>query len=307
MPQRRVVARDVNTNIPFTRAVAVLQPTSAATRLSGSDIISYITFTPTSSLSQVLKYQIAPSYYPSTRLGNLSMNFQKYRFLPGSHFKMYTNQPTTVGGSMVVGYTSNPDQRFSTISPASSVYTLDGAHIMQFYVPMDIPLQITDRAKWYNIDIDSSEIMNTTAGSLVIALQQVPTSSITFPIIFNWNIEFIGKATQLAVLSPPQPFGPITITTPTGTLNTFTYAAGAATPSLIFNTPYICNPEPNVLVDDAASELVEARIVVFTSATTARFYISNVTYDQGAPLTLQLGTAGRVQYNTLSAFTVTIL
>jgi len=129
----------------------------------------------------------------------MAASFGKFRFRR-AQLTVGTNFASTVSGNFVIGYSENPDIQLASAGSAdlaNQVYNLDGKSC-PFWAPVRYPARFRDRSKWYNIDNDSDEVMNTTQGKFIVAIQQLPTASLplTIPMLLDYEIEFTEPALQ---------------------------------------------------------------------------------------------------------------
>jgi len=173
--------------------------TKNATIISAQELIGNITIAP--GLNNVYSFFLNPidPAYTGTRLSQLAGSFQKYRFKK-IMFRVMTNLPTTVGGTLTTGYCENPDQGITTtsfIEAQQAIFALDGANISNLWVHNMVHCKIRD-PKWYNIDPDSTEPMMTTQGTVYL----LPsgdiniTGEVQIPVVLDYTIEFTGAAKQ---------------------------------------------------------------------------------------------------------------
>lgn len=137
----------------------------------------------------------------SSRVSNVSRSFQKYRF-KSCVLRIQAGLPTTVGGLLVVGYCENPDYELDKENAARDIFALEGAQSKNLWTNIDSRANIRDRGKWYNIDLDSPEVMNTTQGQFYVCVQSAinVTGTMTIPIRLQYEIEFTGTAYQSETL-----------------------------------------------------------------------------------------------------------
>jgi len=183
----------MQTQVPFAQAVNIRQSApNRITTLTGKE--QFASFTVSSALSpgKVQLFDINPAELEGTRLTQVCSNFQEYRVRKLA-VTLVTNLPTTAGGSIVIGSTSNPDQLIET---SSQVFALNGAQIASMYVPVVVNCNFTKT--WLKIDPDSDDRMLTTASRVAIALQSSAsiTGTATCPLLLDWVIEFRGSAIQ---------------------------------------------------------------------------------------------------------------
>lgn len=281
-------SRQTTTSVPFVQSVQVTQsaPLERVIRETGSDIIGTLSIDPTTKPGEIVAFSINPARLFGTRLNSLLANYQKYRFVRGSRFQIVTNQPSTVGGSIVVGFTSNPDMEI-TEGQISSIYALPGAQIAPMFVPVNVGMSVPS-SKWLNFDIDSDEVMMTTAGLLFIGLQsQVNiTGSTQIPIVLHWTVEMTGAATQSGgntakIIIP----APITMTSVDSSYNVYLKSGPNPVPTLIPSKPYLMNPSMTFHTGGSGGNPSEVIAVFCTQGATSggnsyRFYSTYEQYQQ---------------------------
>lgn len=191
----------VPTNTAFVIRNDVRQ--TATVRERGKEIIGSFTFlkdVPARGKFPVVEYNLDPLYLEGTRLQSLCKSFQKYRFGSGTKFVVQCNAPTSTTGGYVAGYTENPDQNMGTGSIATSaISAMQGSASGPVWVTQAVSVNVRDKAKWYNVDSDTIEIMSAIQGKMVI--QQTAavstTNNIVVPVWLEWNVELTGAAVQI--------------------------------------------------------------------------------------------------------------
>lgn len=189
-----------NINVPYQKAIQVQQTVTVnSTVIRAQELIGSIIIIPDS--GSIFSYPINPidPTYSGTRLQQLAGSFQKYRFRK-LHFRVMTNLPTTVGGTITTGYAENPEQSISSTyeDAQREIFALDGANISNLWVHNIVRCNIRDKKKWYNIDPDSTEAMQTTQG-IVYLLPSGDiniTNPVYVPVVLDYEIEFTGAAKQ---------------------------------------------------------------------------------------------------------------
>jgi len=108
------------------------------------------------------------------------------------------NFSTGTSGNLIAAFAENPDYQVDSGTQAASnqVFALNGAKSANFWQPITVEARISDRNKWYNVDLGSLQTMNTTQGVFVVVVQNPPNTSTvqSIPIMFRYEIEFTGTA-----------------------------------------------------------------------------------------------------------------
>lgn len=258
-PKRR---RNVNrsnggitsTEIPMEVAYTVRQPSNRRVhRETACEYIGDFVILPTSTQGSSSKFMMNPLKMPRTRLYNLARNYQKFRFTKMS-LKIQSSTTTSTNGLYVVGYNSNPDAEYSQATAIPAVFDLPGAQSANVWRTITSVARIEDRNKWYNLDDDSEEVMQTTQGYFAVVVQS-PTSAtgpLVMPVILEYSIEFSGSAFNTENSSAPfiWPAGNWGYNSVTGNY-TFVPASGeTAGPIIPVGSSYLINPEYPVSVGD---------------------------------------------------------
>lgn len=176
------------------------------------------------------EYDLSPLAYRGTRLASLASAFQKFRFKAGTKFVIQNQAPTISTGGYCAGYTENPDQAMGQGQAAqNNISNLQGAVFAPIWESAEIPVHIGDKAKWYNVDADTEEIMMAIQGKFVFT-QTSPTSvltdpgvSLSSPIWLEYVIEFCGNASQNtddSVFETEKQLPPGEFVAPTGSTDT---------------------------------------------------------------------------------------
>jgi len=214
-PQRQVTRRtnaqsarpykDQVTQIPATMAYTINNRTNINRHTErAKEYLGTIPISGNTPTGRAFVFALNPLHYPATRFGRLASSYQKFRFR-NCRLTIASNFSTTVSGSIIAGYMENPDQE---ILPEpyifNQVFSATNGVSQSLWKPIDISARFMDKAKWYNIDNDSDEIMQTTQGKFVIVVQSpvAVTSQVQIPILLEYDIEFMGSATQPLNTSP---------------------------------------------------------------------------------------------------------
>lgn len=281
---RRAANRDMQINIPFTAVTQIHQSAklNATSTFSGTDRIGGITFGPATPLGVPVIFKMSPPDLPNTRLATMARNFQLFRFKK-LVLTVFSNLPSTSGGSFTAAYTENPDQAFTNGTALSSqVFSLPGAVAGNMFVPTKMSAAINDRAKWYRIDEDTEEVMNSTQGMFVISVDSLTaiTTAITVPVFLEYVVEFKGSALQKADVSgAPFIFGAQNVSTNANPLQfSLVVIPGEPLSSPAPGVPHLINPGFQV-----GEENVE--VLLQASINTYQFYTSEEAFRESKPLT----------------------
>lgn len=167
----------------------------------GHELLSSITLASNTATDTYFEFQMNPASvsFTKTRLQSMSRVYQKYRFKKMS-MTIGNVTGTNVGGSLVVGYTENPDFNVGR-NPSQTMVAQNGSITAAIWQPIICTASIKDKTKWYNIDQDSSELMQICQGKFVVVVQFAPSvaTPVQLPIYFDYEIEFIGSAIQTFV------------------------------------------------------------------------------------------------------------
>lgn len=198
-----------NITIPYQRSIQVNQSSNhGITTIRGQEMIGLVEILP--NRPSTVEFLISPITFDTTRLYNISKNFQKFRFTR-LNFRVMSNLPTTVGGTITTGFSSNPDHKLAEgqlIQP--QIFALDGAQISNLWVHCIVRCPLKDKSKWYNVDTDSVEIMQTAQGKVYLQTSGGAniTSEIDVPVVIDYEIQLMGNS------MPEQPDSFSTVTFP---------------------------------------------------------------------------------------------
>lgn len=191
--------QDQITNIPTTMAYTINNKSTANKHvLRGKEYIGVVSIGPTTPTGYSFVFELDPTMYATTRFGRLASSFEKFRFKQAS-VMLASNFSTTVSGSIIAGYMENPDQ---SILPAPAIFNqvfTSGSGVSQsLWKPLNVRANFTDKGKWYNIDADSEESMQTQQGKFIFVVQSPVgvTGEVQIPVLLDYDIEFSGSATQ---------------------------------------------------------------------------------------------------------------
>jgi len=272
-------------DVPFQRTFAIQQnqrdEVYAMEKLDKLVSWSVSALTPIGALNEIT---LNPLSIGSTRLQQMARLYSKYRF-KSVELVIGQNLPTTTGGTYVAGFYENPDQDILFGQSAlQSIMTQKGAVAAAFWNPISIKAKISDRNKWYNLDLDSAEVMQTTQGKFVMAIENAPTiTGITnVPLYLRYSIEFAGATIQVnpfvsgPVIFPAANWVPFTAFAYNGTI----LSGEIPFPTLIANKPYIFNP-PLLLGQNGSP--VSATVYQF-AASVSSFYPDIEAFESSLPL-----------------------
>jgi hypothetical protein len=238
-----------STQVPVEIAYSVRQnaPLNKVHVERASEYIGTFTVSTATPVNTTIVYRMNPSTLAGTRLQSLSKIYQKFRFRK-LRMIVQSSAASTISGLYVMGYNSNPDAELAVNSPMSStqVFALPGAVSRPFWIVGTADAKIEDRNKWYYVDADSEEVMNTTQGYFAIVVQ-APANTTTptvVPVLLEYEIEFTGSAIQLDNSNAPVvfPAGNWSLNGVTGNW-TFTPLAGEpAVPTIPAGSVWVINP-----------------------------------------------------------------
>lgn len=207
-------------------------------------------------------YMMNPLTLAGTRISKLAQNYQKFRF-KRLGMTVQSTASSATGGLYTVGYNSNPDAEVGTgVGALQKVSALPGMTSASAWTTTTVNGKIEDTNKWYNLDADSAEVMQTTQGYFAIICGATPTAPVSYPIWLDYTIEFSGAAINDA----PELLG----LWPAGTWTrdpadlysaTFVAAPGEPPPpTTVFNRTYTVNPAWPVETTESVAEDINAFI-----------------------------------------------
>jgi len=289
-PKQRMNLGIARTVIPMETAITIKQQSRHQNHTeSACEYIGNFAVGPTSTEGQTVKFMMNPESLNSTRLSRLASIYQKFRFR-SMKLTIQANNPSTINGLIVGGFSENPDFEFQTNLPSSwkTVFEFDGAQSKNLWTNMVIPGPISDKAKWYNVDADSRELMSTTQGYFAIALQQAPstTGPLSMPVLLDYTIEFKGARLGSLDLQPILvfPAGSFSYNSITGNFTFIPDAGEPAVPSLTNLVPYVLNPVWTAnLTNGTISVEEDIQVLVGTTASWA-FFRTLEDAEQGSAL-----------------------
>jgi len=259
-------------NVPMETAYTVKQITRKGPITERArEYIGSVTFLPSSPTGQYQQFMMSPALLTNTRLQRIGANYQKYRFRKFD-LTLQSSTTTSTNGLYVVGYNSNPDAELNTSTSVAQIFDLPGAQSSNVWRTTTTCGQVEDPNKWYNLDTDSREIMQTIQGYFAVALQTPPsmTGPLTFPVILDYECQFIGSALNSIAQGGAVfifPAGEFSYNSITGNY-TFSVASGETVtePTLVDNQPYFISPVYGIPTGPSgAPELVTPQIIVPTT------------------------------------------
>jgi hypothetical protein len=284
-------------NVPVVAAYTIRNTGTRATqRFFERELIGFMTVGPATPSGSLESYDLNPLTLVNTKMRNLALNFEKFRFRR-ARLTVGSNFPTTVAGNIITGYAQNPDQAFGDgVTAIRQVFALLGAQSTALYAPVDISARIMDKAKWYNIDQNSAEKMSTTQGKFMLVTQSPAsiTTPVDIPLYLEYDIEFSGSALQEDELAGGLvlPMPALTITSVTGGVASVAIATGETLtyPTLTLNLPYLVNPPYYVNnVENIRTEAEIAVLVRTVGGVQFSFYEDQAGYNNGEIIGLTYG------------------
>lgn len=259
------------TSIPMEYAYSVRQPTT--TRVHTETACEYIgdfVIPIRTTVGEGVRFMMNPLTMFRTRLYNLARNYQKFRFTKLA-LKIQSSSTTSTNGLYVAGYCSNPDFEYSKENAVPAIFSLPGAQSTNVWRTIVVQANLQDKNKWYNLDEDSSEIMQTTQGYFAIAIQSPAnsTANIVMPVLLDYTVQFSGNAFQSLNASNNieiMPSGSFNLTS-----GNFVFTADSGeppVPTITQGRGYIINPTYPV-----QANLVDTNIgVIFKTPSSFSFY-----------------------------------
>jgi len=200
--QRKAARKDKGTSnlrmtqVPKQVAMTIQNTTRQTTvRFCRTELIAKLSYDINSTgVMQEVPLNPVDPFWSQLQLGQMARLYGKFRF-KSIRLTSANTAGTAVGGAMTMCYFENPDQRLTT---ADALISNDGAVMGPLWQPTPVVAKIVDRGKWYNIDPDSEEVMQTTQGKFVFGCVIAPTAenSVTVPIIADYEVEFAEPTLQ---------------------------------------------------------------------------------------------------------------
>jgi len=233
-------------NIPSTLAVSIKNNkhiNAGTVKISGKEIISTIIIQANDPVGTYRTVNLDPTNLFGTRLQGFSRSFELYRFTRCS-FTPVSSAATSSPGTIVYAYSANPDLAFSRDSASNGIFALPGSCMSSVWAPQTIhcPLKNGTKNGWYVSDIDSKELLFTTQGQFMFVVIAPVTSTISFSIICDYDIEYSQPVST--------PSGGTSIYVPSDiSLSSFGKGAFSTVPPLNDINPnhvYVCEPDIQV-------------------------------------------------------------
>lgn len=240
---KRRTAENV-TSIPFSVATTINQnKRRSMLKWTGFEEFGQIELTSATPSGTFVKIPLNPMLIADTRLQNMARNFMNFRFTK-LHVTIQGTLPTSVGGSLIAAYCENPDYDLELNSAVKQAFALSGAVSKNLWTNLECECPIYDRQKWYRVDADSAEAMNTTQGAIFVVVQNpvAITGTQNCAIRVRYNIEFAGDAIQNDYALPTSIVMPSTTFTNSATtypLYLSTFVTASPTLTLSANVTYI--------------------------------------------------------------------
>jgi hypothetical protein len=287
---RKMIARTSgieSREVPMEIAYTVKQITNQRNHVeTAREYIGNFVINQNSPIGQLTIFPLNPVLLTNTRLSRLASNFAKFRFRRLA-LTVQSSSTTAVNGLFIVGYNSNPDAEILPGQEVACVMNLPGAISTNVWRTITSVGKIIDGNKWYNVDLDSSEIMNTTQGYFAIVLQSVPNlaanTSLVMPVMLDYTIEFSGSAVnRLALANNILVFPASTWVVASGNFSNPTALGGEpSVPALVSGKPYLIIPEYPVV---STSGEQSATVMVLVQGSGTLFYINLEAFQQGTPM-----------------------
>lgn len=276
--QRRNAGVDY-AEIPVNLAYSVKQNVSQPIqRLKAREAIGSFAIGPMTVIGATTNFMMNPILLQDSRLARIASVYQKFRFR-NLAITVQSSATTATGGLMVLGYCSNPDFEITPNRDSSwkAVMDFPGAQSTNLWRTVTSVAKLQDKNKWYNVDADSAEIMQTTQGYFAISVQSPSTTTapISMPVWLDYEVEFTGAAIAQA---PSQTFanwpeGTFSYSSITGNY-TFSRVAGETLPipSTTNGVAYIVNPTWPCAVTNGTETFEEDITVMVPTALSYNFY-----------------------------------
>lgn len=268
----------------------------------GREIIATIVVPNATPAALLERIQLNPLLIGASRLNNVAKSFQKWRPIKFA-FTLRPSNPTTVGGSVTVGYSRNPDHEVSSgFDAPNEVFALQNSLMMNLWTATDFRAPVDK--EWLFIDPDSTETMKTTAGSIFIANNGdvTATAPVRIPLILEYEVEFAGQSTQPApsniLVFPACTYGSATVASSSFTLTPL--SGEPSLPSFPNMVPMVCTPTATIFQDDVTE--VDAEIVTWDGGYW-RFYTNYANFLTDTRISTITTTPGGVN-RTLPRFTI---
>lgn len=270
------------TNVPFQSAITVQQSNRRDTmRYTASERIGSISLGSAVSSATAYSFNLSPGMLRGTRLEAMSKLYQRFRFT-SAELLINCNLSTATTGSLVAGFTGNPDMELDS-SPLAQIYSLPSAKSMRLWVPTTIKANMTPLVPggWFTNDVDSAEIMWTNQGKFFIAIESQPsiTGMTEIPIILNYTIEFaLPVAPTQTNTSYDNPAMTWTISATAGndwftSLTTLETAPLFDVPTTKSKTVYAMVPAPSILVTNQGGDIEKIDVAYVLKGAGVTFWL----------------------------------
>jgi hypothetical protein len=188
--------------VPVTQSYNIRNSTKNTTQtIRGSEYLTSWVIASTSS-GKLVEIPLDPvnDAYDRLRIKLLASSFGKYRFRK-ARLTIGTNFATTISGNMLIAYSENPQLQLASLNDQAlfnQIYAMNGQS-SPFWSPITYEARIKDRAKWYNVDADSDNTMDSVQGKFIIAVQTTPSAPlpVTIPILLDYEIEMVDPTIQV--------------------------------------------------------------------------------------------------------------
>lgn len=197
----RQPTQGTSVSIPMQTAYTIKQTAGVeTTRLRGRERIGGIQIGRTDTGTVIAPagtgwvFPLSPLSYANTRISRMASMYQRYRFKRAT-LTIASNFSTSISGSLVVGYTTNPDFELVANNSINEVFAMPGAQSVTLWAPSNISAKFSPMANnvWYISDVDSSELMWTTQGQFAIVIENVAsmTGVQDISVILDYDVEFM--------------------------------------------------------------------------------------------------------------------
>lgn len=188
--------------VPVTQSYNIKNSTRNTTQvIRGSEYLTSWVIASTSA-GRLVEIPLDPvnDYYDRLRIKLLASSFGKFRFRR-ARLTVGCNFATTISGNFLISYSENPQLQLASLTDSAlfnQIYAMNGQS-SPFWSPITYDAKIRDRSKWYNIDADSSNLMDSIQGKFILAIQTTPSAPlpVTIPILLDYEIELVDPAIQV--------------------------------------------------------------------------------------------------------------
>lgn len=251
-------------------------------RYTASERIGSISVGSTVPSDTAYTFNLSPGMLRGTRIEAMSKLYQRFRFT-SAEMLINCNLSTATAGSIVAGFTGNPDMELNS-EPLAQIYSLPNAKSMRLWVPTTIKANMTPLVPggWFTNDLDSAEIMWTTQGKFFIAIESMATVTgvVDIPIILNYTVEFaLPVAPTQSAITYPNPAMTWTIN-PTASEYNFTALTTLEVGPPVYPVPttksktvYAMIPAPTILVTDQGGQLEKIDVAYVLKGAGVSFWL----------------------------------